>query len=404
MASNDFMLLADIVGAAMELAPEHRRAYAQERCSGNPELLREAIRLISASEKAPHSLLDSPASSAIAESKLHFPDERFELIEKIGEGGFGIVFKALEKSTQQLVAIKTLRFWASPEAIDRLRQEASVLRRIDHPGVVRVLEVESIGTTFGDLLFMVMEYIAGQSLVRFANDHAMLDPQRVRLFLRLCDSVEAVHQLNIVHRDLKPANVLVTTPRWRPGLWGQDLNDAMTDVQPKLLDFGLARLCDGVAGCTMHTRSGVRMGTPRYMSPEQWEGNAAAADVRSDVYGVGLMLAELLSGFVPAEGDGIRPAFESPAAIETLIPGRLRRYREIVKRATQYDPASRYASVDELARDVSALMDGHASAALPGPGPAKRSVLNWVLSILLIALGAGLVWIVAALVQSVSAL
>ena len=254
--------------------------------------------------------------------------DRYSLLETIGEGGMGVVYRALDAELGREVAVKVLRTATDPGLAARFRQEARVLARLEHPGIV---PVHDAGVLSDGRAFYVMTLVRGQPLATRARALATL-PERLRLFQRICEPVAFAHSQQVVHRDLKPANVMV-------GLFGEVL----------VMDWGVAKVL-GVAdhpsnasdGSGVHTGHGTVLGTPGYMAPEQAAGTQADVDHRADQYSLGSVLNEML------EGLAIPPAV-----------------RAIAARAMAPVPELRYPDVTEMASDIDRFLDGEPVGAYP---------------------------------------
>lgn len=261
---------------------------------------------------------------------------------RLGEGGMGIVYEAQQESTQRLVAIKVVR--GGPTADDyRLRlfqREAQTLGRLRHPNIAAVFEA---GRTDQGEHFFAMELVSGVPLIQHFREQHTSRSGRLQIFRQICEAIHYAHQRGVIHRDLKPSNILVDS-----------------DGKPKILDFGLARITDQDAA--FHTASievGRIIGTLPYMSPEEVRGDIAAIDVRSDVYSLGVILYEILTGSLPyavsrnALPEAIRTICESEPRRASSYDRTLRGDLDvIVTHALEKDPARRYQSAAALADDI----------------------------------------------------
>jgi serine/threonine protein kinase len=241
--------------------------------------------------------------------------DRYELKEEVGRGGMGTVFSARDRELDRDVAVKVLHARA-PGAADRLLQEARILGRLEHPGIV---PIHDVGTLPDGRVFYVMKLVRGTRLDHHVSAVGAL-ADRLRIFDRLCDAVAFAHAHGIVHRDLKPENVMI-------GAFGEVL----------VLDWGVAKV-DGIAG-----EQGAVLGTPGYMAPEQAAGHAAV-DERADVYALGGILAFLLCGDPSVDGHP-----DVPRALAA-----------IARQARAADPGARYRTVTAMAADVARYAAGMA--------------------------------------------
>jgi serine/threonine-protein kinase len=254
---------------------------------------------------------------------------RFVVEQQLGSGGMGTVFRAKDEQLGEMVALKVIAGAAllDPAAADRFRREASAARRISHPNVVRL---HDIGEEQG-VLFLSMEYIAGTSLAELIRRHGCLPPMQLRpIASQICGGLDAAHQAGVVHRDLKPQNVLIDDRQ-----------------QVKIIDFGLARL-PHIEGMTA---TGLILGTPEYMAPEQIRGQAV--DVRTDLYALGAVLYHALTGKPPFAGDSPIAIGFAHCSQQLVPPSEVRRevprpWSDLVVRAMHKDPSQRFASASEL--------------------------------------------------------
>jgi serine/threonine-protein kinase len=258
-------------------------------------------------------------------------DGRYEIQARIGEGGMGVVYKARQTSIDRVVAIKMLnaQMASDPTWVQRFNNEAKACSRLQHPNTIRMFD---FGQTNDGRLFMTMEFLDGMSL-REAVSKGPLAPQRVvKILIQCCASLAEAHSIGIIHRDIKPDNVFL-------------LNMAGSPDFVKLLDFSVAKLLEGDR---MKTQAGVVFGTPQYMSPEQ--GRGLPLDARSDLYALGILAFEMLTGNVPFNDDNPMTVIQMhlhgaiPPLAQTIPPS----VQQIVRRALEKDPSRRYQSAGEM--------------------------------------------------------
>jgi tetratricopeptide (TPR) repeat protein len=307
---------------------------------------------------------------------------RYRLLEPIGEGGMGTVWVAEQvQPVRRKVALKLIKAGMDSKAVlTRFEAERQALALMDHPNIARVLDG---GTTESGRPFFVMEYVKGVHITRYCDGARLSVADRLALFVSVCRAVQHAHQKGIIHRDLKPSNILVCLYDGRP--------------VPKVIDFGLAKAVhQPLTEHTLHTAQGVLMGTPLYMSPEQAEVNNFDVDTRADVYALGVILYELLTGTTPLEKQRFREAAwhellrlikeEEPPRPSTRLsasgslPGRAaQRQLEaaklvrlvrgeldwIVMKALEKDRSRRYETADGLARDIERYLADEAVEACP---------------------------------------
>lgn len=270
---------------------------------------------------------------------------RYEILQKLGEGGMGVVYKAMQTSVERIVALKILHphMTGNEEALKRFQREAKTTSKLRQANAIHIYD---FGVE-GSLSFLVMEYIEGESLDDVIRKSGALELPRVANIVRqVCYALAEAHDLGIVHRDLKPSNIYLSRKR-----------DGSEEV--KVLDFGIAKVLGEQQGMTRLTQTGMIIGTPQYMSPEQVEG--LPLDHRSDVYSLGIIMYELLTGETPFQADTpfqllmkhvkekpvpprkFRPNLAIPEAVE-----------KIVLKALEKDPAKRFQSISELQQSLEA--------------------------------------------------
>jgi serine/threonine protein kinase len=315
--------------------------------------------------------------------------ERYRLIEVIGEGGMGRVYRAEQLATGKPVALKLLHpeFVGVDQVVQRFEREAKVMTELAHPGIVNVIEMGE----WNGRLFLAMELLAGKSLAELvlregAKRDGRLTIKRTLAIMRpVLDALEYAHGRGVVHRDLKPENIMIT-----PG-------GLLSRETVKLLDFGIAKLGDRSVRATQKlTQHGMVLGTPAYMSPEQAAGQEA--DVRSDVYSCGIILYQMLTGRRPFEADSnievilmhinTQPKPPREVAAGAWIPDAVER---VILRALAKRPAVRFQSARELreALEQAAVVDyGHGGAGETTAGPRRMSAGSRFLCLAIIAAAA----------------
>ncbi len=345
--------------SALELEESLRADFISHACGGDESLQREVRSLLAQLEGA-DSFLEEPAQEVAAKSLARsfgaagengvasarsFPAAigRYRIVRVLGEGGMGIVYEAEQEQPRRSVALKVVKpGLATPERSWRFEHESKALGRLQHPGIAQIYEASTADTGFGQQPYFAMELIRGQSLLSYAEIHHLDTRQRLELAAKVCDAVEHAHQRGLIHRDLKPGNILVDETG-----------------QPKILDFGVARVTESDERATRQTDLGQILGTLDYMSPEQVLADPQEVDTRSDVYSLGVVLYELLSGRLPYDlsrrqlpeaARTIRE--EDPASLSSISRSCRGDIETIVGKALEKDKARRYSSAAGLAADI----------------------------------------------------
>jgi serine/threonine protein kinase/class 3 adenylate cyclase len=273
--------------------------------------------------------------------------ERYEILAEVGAGGVGIVYKARDRETSEVIALKVLKpeVAADQSVIDRFKNELRLARKITHKNVCRIYDFNRID----GLCFISMEYIEGESLRQILNRFGGLNVGKaIQLAGQACTGLREAHAQGVIHRDLKPENILIDK-----------------DGQVKLMDFGIAR----AAGTRMTSTQAI-LGTPAYMAPEQAEGKPI--DHRVDIYALGLLLYETLTGRPAFSGStpvevAVKQVREHPARLRELEPAVPVQVEEIVVKCLEKDPAKRFQSVDELDAALAAALSSPPKVAIAPP-------------------------------------
>jgi serine/threonine protein kinase len=327
-AKSLFLAASDLV------VPAERAAFLDRECGGDAELRQRVEALLRANDAAP---LPSAKEVATVDSADGLPATvdhgdptarvgavlagKYKLVEEIGAGGMGSVFLAQQtEPVKRVVAVKVVKAGMDSKAVlARFDAERQALALMDHPNIARVLDA---GTTEGGRPFFVMELVKGVPITQFCDQRKLMPRQRLELFVAVCQAIQHAHQKGIIHRDLKPSNVLV----------------ALYDDRavPKVIDFGVAKATGAsLTDMSLLTGFGAVVGTPEYMSPEQASLNNLDIDTRSDVYALGVLLYELLTGTTPVDKKSLKDA----ALLEVL---------RIVREVEAPRPSAKLSSIDTL--------------------------------------------------------
>ena len=353
--------------AVLEEAPEDRTAFLADAC-GDDQALREEVEALLEADAQGGDFLHEVGERLFTPTTPALPERIgiYAVDARIGQGGMGTVYRAhrADGAYEQEVAIKVLKQPDHAEHTQRFLAERQILARLSHPHIARLLDG---GLTDAGQPYLVMEYVDGQPLTTYCDERRLSINERLALFCTVCDAVQYAHRNLVVHRDLKPSNILVTA-----------------DGKVKLLDFGIAKLLDpdpGAFGQAMPvTKTGLQVLTPEYASPEQV--TAAPITTASDVYQLGILLYELLTGQRPyrlpsrlahevvrviLEEEPTRPSTAVTRTAETgtrrATPDQLRRRLSgdldvIVLAALRKEPERRYSSAEALAADVQRHLEG----------------------------------------------
>ena len=367
--------------------PESRQSFLDQACGEDIELRRQVERLVDAHFRG-GSIVDSPnhefAPTVMPENQEK-PGCRigpYKLLQQIGEGGMGVVYMAeQEVPVRRRVAVKIIRpGMDSRQVIARFEAERQALAMMDHQNIARVLDA---GTTESGRPYFVMELVHGVPMTKYCDDNRLTLQQRLELFIPVCQAIQHAHHKGVIHRDIKPGNILVTMYDDKP--------------VPKVIDFGVAKAVEQrLTEKTLFTQFGTLVGTFEYMSPEQAEMNALGVDTRSDVYSLGVLLYELLTGTTPLERQRLRdtalqelirlireeepqrPSLRlsssstlpkvaaacrvDPAQLPQLVRGEL---DWIVMKCLEKDRTRRYETANGLARDVQRFLANESVEACP---------------------------------------
>ena len=382
---------------------EQRLRFLDQACAGNPQLRAAVEEMLSTQEDAESFfateqsalLLQSEAirTTAPGKSTATKPEEdeicgtrvgRYKLLQRIGEGGCGVVYMAeQEEPVRRRVALKIIKLGMDTKSvIARFDAERQALAMMDHPNIARVLDA---GATETGRPYFVMELVRGYKITEYCDRNNLATPERLDLFIQVCNAIQHAHQKGVIHRDIKPSNILVTMHDGRP--------------VPKVIDFGIAKAIQGkLTDKTLFTAYEQLIGTPAYMSPEQAEMSGLDVDTRSDIYSLGVLLYELLTGKTPFNQQELMQSGLSemrrklredepqrPSTIITALHGtELRATAEhrhvepprlisllkgdldwIVMKALEKDRARRYETANGLALDVRRYLNDEPVVARP---------------------------------------
>jgi len=366
-ASERWARVKELFEAAADLAPNERAALLSSECDGDTALRCEVESLLE-SDSQTDGFIEQPVLDIPRNLFPEAPEEEslagrqfgaYQIIREIGRGGLGAVYLAARADDEyrKEVAIKLVRRGLDTDDIlRRFRNERQILAQLDHPNIARLIDG---GTTDEGLPYFVMEYVNGEPIGAYCDAHSLITTERLNLFRKVCAAVTYAHQNLVIHRDLKPSNILIAS-----------------DGEPKLLDFGIAKLLGQDEEALAQTMTAQRVMTPEYASPEQVKGEKITT--ASDVYSLGVLLYELLTGRRPYRlktrtADEIARAItdQEPARPSTAVaaadhppssilnPRSLRGDLDnIVLMAMRKEPARRYSSVGQFSEDIRRHLGG----------------------------------------------
>jgi len=374
----------ELFGELLALDAPHRERVLLQKCAGDEDLAGELRRMLAVMDhtqgpldKLPTAIAAlTPPPGGFGAPTVGLPAGTrvagYQIVGVLGEGGMGVVYRAQQLRPKREVALKLIRpGLATASLLRRFEFEAEVLGRLQHPGIAQIIEAGTfegvIGAGGGPQPFFAMELVEGRTLIDYCNTAHLGQRERLELMRRVCDAVEHAHQRGVIHRDLKPGNILVTA-----------------QGQPKILDFGVARAVEsgaaagGPGGATdpritiIATGERPLIGTLAYMSPEQVEGDPTQIDTRTDVYALGVILYQLVSGRLPHDlsgknlPDALKTVTDTDApSLSAVISSARGDLETVATKALEKDKARRYQSAAALSEDLRRFLNSEPIAARP---------------------------------------
>ena len=377
MDAQRWQRIEQIYHEALAIAAPGRAAFLDRACGSDPELRAEVSSLLAQSAEG---LLDRPVWQAVGPSPHSNPIGRsiahFQIIDRLGEGGMGAVYKARDRHLDRDVALKLLlpETLATPDRRRRFVQEAKAASALNHSNIIHIYDIDEVE---GEL-YIAMEYIAGSTLDRAIAREGLTVPEALGYAVPMANALAKAHAAGIVHRDFKPSNIMITADR-----------------TVKVLDFGLAKLTeDGDPDAAARTLEGTVLGTAAYMSPEQAEGKPV--DARSDIFSFGAVLYEMLTGQRAFRGETrmatitsvLRDEPKPPSHFRAGVPPELER---IIARCLRKDPARRFQHMEDLRVALEEVRDEclpHPALPPAGPAPPFHRAPRWLAVAVVLALAA----------------
>jgi tetratricopeptide (TPR) repeat protein/predicted Ser/Thr protein kinase len=391
MDAGRWQKIAQLYDLACEQPIAVRDSFLAGACQGDEELRLEIESLLrqGVSQDGP---LERIAEHALTAWSSPASIGGYRILRLIGEGGMGAVYEAEQDQPRRTVALKVLKSaWAAPDLLRRFARESEVLGRLQHPNIAQVYEAGSAQTDLGPQPYFAMEFIRGVSLLAHADQNGLNIAQKLELMIKICEAVDYAHRQGVIHRDLKPSNILVDQTG-----------------EPKILDFGVARVVGNELNATRQTSLGDLVGTLEYMSPEQLLADPTLLDARSDVYSLGVVFYELLAGRRPYQTsrqwtDAARVIREEEpfplSAVSRLFGGDL---ETIVAKCLEKDKERRYSSAAEKGSDLRRFLAHEPILARPATAIYRAQKFVRRHRVLVTAAGAVFIVLVAGIVASTS--